>query len=92
MKLLLHSPVRCRGASFAATTYYTAPGGAGVFDAGTSSWVCQLSRACAKPHRSLIAARVVRAITVKLLRVFARGPAGAHYPSRSNLARLGTGG
>jgi hypothetical protein len=89
VEVLLHSPVHCRGASFADTTYYTVRGGAGVFDAGTGSWVCQLARACAKGHRSPITARVVRAATVKLLRVFASGPAGQHHPSRSNLARLG---
>jgi hypothetical protein len=89
VEVLLHSPVHCRGASFADTTYYTVRGGAGVFDAGTGSWVCQLARACAKGRRSPITARVVRAATVKLLRVFASGPAGQHHPSRSNLARLG---
>jgi hypothetical protein len=91
LEVLLHSPVRCRGASFADTTYYTARSGAGVLDAGTGSWVCQLGRACAGSHRSPATARVVRAVTVRLLRVFARGPAGTHHPSRSNLARLGIG-
>jgi hypothetical protein len=91
VEVLLHSPVQCRGASFADTTYYTARSGARVFASGTSSWVCQLSRACAEPRRSALTARVVRRVTVRLLRVFARGPAGAHHPSRSNLARLGIG-
>ncbi len=76
VEVLLHSPVHCRGASYADTTYYTARSGAGVFDAGTSSWVCQLSRACAKTRRFPVTARMVRAVTVKLLRAFARGPAG----------------
>jgi hypothetical protein len=94
VEVLLHSPVRCsgaavRGASFADTTYYTAQSGAGVFNAATSSWVCQLSRACAKPRRSAVTARVVGTVTVNLLRVFASGPAGQRHPSRSNLARLG---
>jgi N,N-dimethylformamidase beta subunit-like, C-terminal len=94
VEVLLHSPVHCsgaavRGPSFADTTYYTAQGGAGVFNAATSSWVCQLSRACAPGRRSAVTARVVRTVTVNLLRVFARGPAGQRHPSRSNLARLG---
>jgi hypothetical protein len=94
VEVLLHSPLQClgasvRGASFADTTYYTAHSGAGVFNAATSSWVCQLSRACASTRRSPLTARVVRAITVNLLRVFAQGPAGQGHPSRSNLARLG---
>jgi hypothetical protein len=94
VQVLLHSPVHCqgaavRGASFADTTYYTADSGAGVFNAATSSWVCQLSRACAKPRRSAVTARVVRTATVNLLRTFAHGPAGQRHPSQSNLARLG---
>jgi hypothetical protein len=90
VELLLHSPVRCRGrASFADTTYYTAPSGAGVFDAGTGAWVCQLAQACAEGRRSPVTARVVREVTVNLLRLFAAGPAGRRHPSRSNLARFG---
>jgi hypothetical protein len=94
VEVLLHSPVQClgasvRGASFADITYYTAGSGAGVFNAATSSWVCQLSRACAKTRRSAVTARVVRTVTVNLLRVFASGPAGQRHPSRSNLTRLG---
>lgn len=89
VQVLLHSPVQCRGASFADTTYYTARSGAGVFASGTSSWVCQLSRACATTRRSAVTAGVVQTVTVNLLRGFARGPAGRYHPSRSNLARLG---
>jgi hypothetical protein len=94
VEVLLHSPLHCgganvRGASFADTTYYTARSGAGVFNAATSSWVCQLSRGCANTRRSEVTARVVRTVTVNLLRVFASGPAGQRHPSRSNLARLG---
>ena len=77
VRSLLHSPVRCRGrASFADTTWYTTPGGAGVFDAGTGSWVCQLARVCSD-HRSASAltARVVRTTTINLLRHLAAGPA-----------------
>jgi hypothetical protein len=89
VELLLHSPVRCLGrASFADATWYTARSGAGVFDAGTSSWVCQLDQACAKGRTSAPTARVVRAVTTNLLRALAAGPAGKHHRSRSNLARF----
>jgi hypothetical protein len=89
VELLLHSPVRCRGrASFADTTWYTAPSGAGVFDAGTGSWVCQLDQACADGRTSALTARVVRAVTANLLRALAAGPAGQHHRSQSNLARF----
>jgi hypothetical protein len=80
VQVLLHSPVHCRGPSFADATWYTAASGAGVFDAGTISWVCQLDRACAEGRRSATTARVVRAVTVNLLRRLAAGPAGAHHP------------
>jgi hypothetical protein len=81
VQVLLHSPVRCRGrASFADTTWYTTTSGAGVFDAGTGSWVCQLELACAKARRSAVTARVVRVVTTNLLRRLAAGPAGAHHP------------
>jgi hypothetical protein len=94
VEVLLHSPVHCQGASvrgpsFADTTYYTTRSGAGVFDAGTGSWVCQLNRACAQGRTSTLTARVVQTVTTNLLRVFASGPAARHHPSRSNLTRLG---
>jgi hypothetical protein len=80
VQVLLHSPVHCRGrASFADTTWYTAGSGAGVFDAGTGSWVCQLERACAGHRHSALTARVVRAVTVNLLRRLAAAPAGTHH-------------
>jgi hypothetical protein len=92
VELLLHSPVRCRGqASFADTSWYTAASGAGVFDAGTGSWVCQLARACTEGRTSAVTAWVVRVVTVNLLRQLAAGPAGWRHPSRSNLARFGIG-
>ena len=90
VQVLLHSPVRCRGPSFADTTCYTAPSGAGVFDAGTGSWVCQLARACTEGRRSPITARVVRAVTVKLLRRFAGGPAGARPATAGMVAVAGS--
>jgi hypothetical protein len=89
VELLLHSPVHCRGPSFADVTYYSARSGAGVFDAGTGSWVCQLAHICSGGRRSPLTAQVVRDVTVTLLRAFAAGPAGRSHPSHSNLARFG---
>jgi hypothetical protein len=89
VELLLHSRVRCRGrASFADATWYTVGSGAGVFDAGTGSWVCQLDRACAEGRISALTARVVRVVTTNLLRALATGPAGQRHRSQSNLARF----
>jgi len=89
VELLLHSPLRCRGhASLADVTYYTAQSGAGVFDTGTSSWVCQLDAACADHRNAPATARVVRQATVNLLRAFAEGRAGRGWPTRPNLSRF----
>jgi len=89
VELLLHSPLTCRGrASFADATYYTAASGAGVFDSGTSSWVCQLNQTCADKRSSPVTGEVVTAVTENLLRAFAAGPAAHQHPSRSNLDRF----
>lgn len=91
IEVLLHSPVRCRHHArldHAESTYYVAPGGAGVFDAGTMGWACAIDDSCEEP----VAARtraVVRAVTDTLLRAFARGPAGRAHPAFDNLGVVG---
>lgn len=89
VELILHSPLRCRlHRSFSDMTYYAAASGAGVVDAGTSSWICQLDQVCAAGRNSATTAAAVRRITVNLLRRFAAGPAGRLHPSVSNLDRF----
>ncbi|HET6876019.1 MAG TPA: N,N-dimethylformamidase beta subunit family domain-containing protein [Jatrophihabitans sp.] len=90
IEVLLHSPVSCpAGAPAAAdTTYYVAPSGAGVFDAGTIAWACAVSRRCPVPM-SGPTHRVVRTVTDNLLSAFAQGPAGRLHPARDNLVALG---
>lgn len=87
IEVLLHTPFYCpRGwRSFADTTYYTAPSGAGVFDAGTIDWACDISGGC---RATRFTARVVRRVTDNLLLVFSRGPAGGIEPAHDNLAAL----
>lgn len=86
LRILMHSPFPCpQGfASYADTTYYNAASGAGVFDAGTQSWVCAMSGACAAHG----AATVLRRITDNLLLLFARGPAARTFPARDNTAAV----
>jgi hypothetical protein len=89
VELLAHSPLRCRfHASFSDVTWYTTASGAGVFDAGTSSWVCQLDRVCAAGRNSPVTSAAVRRITLNLLRAVAAGPAGLAHPSVPNVARF----
>jgi hypothetical protein len=90
VEILLHSPFTCPlgQRSAADTTYYTTASGAGVFDAGTMSWVCALGAACAVPPETQ---RFVQVVTDNLLHAFAAGPAGAAHPARDNVnAVLGT--
>ncbi|HVA60481.1 MAG TPA: N,N-dimethylformamidase beta subunit family domain-containing protein [Mycobacteriales bacterium] len=91
IEVLFHSPLTCgSGRPFADAAYYTTPSGAGVFDSGTSSWVCAIAVfLCEKGHGDPAAQRVVTAVTTRLLEAFAAGPAGAVHPARQNLARLG---
>lgn len=88
IEVLLHSPANCPGGSpaYQDTTYYVARSGAGVFDAGTIDWPCDVRGGC---HASGATARVVRRVTDNILRVFAAGPAGPAHPARDNLRALG---
>lgn len=84
MQVLLHSPHPCAGGApqYADTTYYTLPGGAGVFAAGTIDWACALGGGC---FATALTHRVVRGVTDNLLRAFAAGPAGRAHPAKDNV-------
>jgi len=89
IQVLAHSPVTCRGkASFADSTWYTTPSGAGVFTAATFGWSPRLLDACpAGPPTKPICK--LQKVTVNILDAFAEGPAGIKHPSVSNLAKFG---
>jgi hypothetical protein len=86
IEILLHSPVSCPGGVPAAAdaTYYVAPSGAGVFDAGTIAWACAVGPRCAEPIGGATHT-LVRGVTDRLLIAFARGPAGRRHPAVDNL-------
>lgn len=88
--VLMHSPVTCGGGpDHADAAYYTTRSGAGVFDAGTSSWVCALRVGdCPDGRGSAGATRVAVGITTRLLRAYAAGPAGRTHPARDNTAAI----
>jgi hypothetical protein len=90
IELLLHSPTPCPGGGtqYADSSYYVAPSGAGVFDAGTIAWACAIANACASPVGARTE-RVTRVATDNILRAFAHGPAGRVHPARDNLAAFG---
>jgi hypothetical protein len=76
------SPLTCRGRrDTAAVTWYTTARGAGVFDAGTSAWVCAVDNACAPGAGGPLARKAITAITTNLLRAFAAGHPGAAHPA-----------
>ncbi|WP_157367909.1 N,N-dimethylformamidase beta subunit family domain-containing protein [Alloactinosynnema sp. L-07] len=93
IQVLFRSPVTCRGkADFADATYYSTASGAGVFSAGTQYWICALSAQCGHSGGDPVAHQAISAITERMLRAFAAGPAGATHPAVDNLAALGIAG
>jgi hypothetical protein len=81
IEVLAHSPVTCRGRpDHSDVSYYTAPSGAGVFDSGTSAWVCALADVCGPGARGDVVRAFTTRVTTTLLEVFAQGPAGRTHP------------
>jgi hypothetical protein len=87
LQVLARSPIECgAGPSFSDMIYYTAPSGAGVFNAGTLHFETQLGPLCApqdlRPEHWQCQLRQMMA---NVFRTFAKGPAGHEHPSRPNL-------
>ncbi len=68
----------------AESVYYTAPSGAGVFNAGTLRWGCAMVDRCERPLGARTA-RFVRVVTGNVLRGFAAGPAERRHPAHDNV-------
>ena len=92
IQVIARSPVNCKGlSSYADSTWYSAPSGAGVFSAGTFGWsplLDDISCGDAITSGSTMRCRVL-AVTATILRAFADGPAGRAHPSRSNTSTVG---
>jgi hypothetical protein len=89
IQVLAHSPLTCKGVnSYADSAYYTHPGGAGVFNAGTMRWVESFGPPTYHWGLTRRAGRLTRRVTANVLRAFADGPAAARYPARDNLREL----
>jgi hypothetical protein len=63
------------------TGYYSAPSGAGVFNAGTTEWLCGIDDTCPGPSRPAVTRRALDALTLNVLRAFATPRAGRAHPS-----------
>ena len=88
IQVMAHSPLSCKGQPRAADmTYYTTRDDAGVFDIGSQGWVKTLR--CFDPVRSDTCDKRAVRITLNVLRVFAKGPAGRAHPSVPNAASFG---
>ena len=88
IQVMAHSPLSCKGQPRAADmTYYTTRDDAGVFDVGSQGWVKTLR--CFDPVRSDTCDKRAVRITLNILRVFAKGPAGMTHPSEPNAASFG---
>ncbi len=82
IEVLTHSPVTCHGrADHSDVSYYTAPSGAGVFDAGTSAWICAINDVCGPGATGPALRSFVTTVTTTMLRAFAVGPAGSAHPA-----------
>jgi len=92
IQVIARSPVNCKGLnSYADSTWYSVPSGAGVFSAGTFGWAPLLddvSCGAAITNTSTMRCRVLK-VTENILRAFAAGPAGRSHPSVSNTGLVG---
>jgi hypothetical protein len=85
IEVLSHSPLVCQGvSSYGDSAYYTHPGGAGVFNAGTMRWVEAIFGD--QPHGiGGSTPAFVRQVTANVFLAFADGPAADRYPAHDNL-------
>jgi N,N-dimethylformamidase beta subunit-like protein len=89
IQVLAHSPLTCKGVnSYADSAYYTHPGGAGVFNAGTMRWVESFGPPTYHWGLTRSGGRLTRRVTANVLRAFADGPAADRYPAHDNLRQL----
>jgi hypothetical protein len=97
LDVIAHSIVRNRNDNYSDVTWYTVPGGGGVFATGNASWIGQMSNSALIPPNVLPSA--VPGVTAPLLRimenvysVLGSGPASASHPSQGNWSSVYTRG
>lgn len=72
-----HAVDRGRRRAYLTTGYFAAPGGAGVFDAGSTEWLCTITNTCFDGARPTATSTVLDLMTTNALKAFAR-PRFAH--------------
>ncbi|MGD0311520.1 MAG: N,N-dimethylformamidase beta subunit family domain-containing protein [Acidimicrobiales bacterium] len=97
LDVIAHSVVPNRGNNFSDITWFTVPGGGGVFATGNASWVSALSDSTLVPPN--VVPDPIPKVTPSLLRimenvysVIGRGPASASQPSQGNWTAVYTKG
>lgn len=80
VQVVAHSPYACKRGrnSSSDMTYYTAPSGAGVFNAGSFGWSNALAWGTAAPAESII---FVRTVVTNLVTEAAKGPLAPRHPA-----------
>jgi len=84
LQVVLHGAAIVAGRdkpSLITAAYYDAPGGAGVFAAGTTYWTCNLDSTCPEGPTPPATSLAVQRITLNLVRAFAVPRAGRLNPS-----------
>lgn len=71
--------------SLVTASYYTAPSGAAVFDAGTTRWVCATDNNCPEGPTDSAVMTNIRTMTQNVLRAFAHAGWGRTHPSRRSV-------
>ncbi len=90
LDVLAHSPVLVRGVpGYSDATWYTVPGGGGVFASGTASWIGRLAQATGPALQVVPAATPgvtgpLTRMTLNVLHALGWGPAAARLPSSGN--------
>ncbi len=87
IEILAHSPLTTTYGHHgtADMTYYSEPGGAGVFATGTIGWIPTLTPC--PPGTTACVTPSTQAITANVLHVFGTGPAGRVEPSVGNVSQ-----
>ncbi|MDJ0342458.1 hypothetical protein QMK24_13180 [Streptomyces sp. PH10-H1] len=89
IQILSDSPVVIYGKdkSFANSSYYTVPSGAGVFSAGTLGWTCAVDANPCWGKLPKATGAFATKVAENILRAFQAGPSAQRYPAQDNYAK-----
>jgi hypothetical protein len=76
----VHTVDRGRRHSYVTTAYFAAPSGAGVFDAGSTEWLCSITNTCYDGPRPTATSRALDFVTLNALKAFVRPRFGVTHP------------